>query len=312
MAESRDFANAATESSTAHALYLLRAATHASRTLQLMEQVVGCVARRQLTPELLRESLIAFIREHGASSTQQTNAAVARFFAGLATSTFLPAERDASPPELDRDELDRSLQPFASRALAVNVRALDTFVSRLSAVASGEVTPDAFRRSARKDYSRHLSTSLGRAATHWFQLLGDLGQAQAGASEQYLLGVLRQASPVGFDTDVVELTGAVDTTISTTVSLENTLPEPLVLHCAVSDLRRADGIGPAFPSRLVVSPAEIVLERDRSQDVRLSLWLDGAVYEPDASYVGALHVSREGAARVDVPLRVTPMAVSAP
>ena len=36
------------------------------------------------------------------------------------------------------------------------------------------------------------------------------------------------------------------------------------------------------------------------------LWLDDAIYHPGAAYIGALRLVRDGAPRLDVPLRITP------
>jgi hypothetical protein len=38
----------------------------------------------------------------------------------------------------------------------------------------------------------------------------------------------------------------------------------------------------------------------------LSLWLDEAIYERGSPYVGALHITRDGAPRLEIPLRITP------
>jgi len=45
--------------------------------------------------------------------------------------------------------------------------------------------------------------------------------------------------------------------------------------------------------------------------VRLSLTLDAATYEPDADYIGAVHVIRHGEPQLDVPMRIRATAPAA-
>jgi hypothetical protein len=75
----------------------------------------------------------------------------------------------------------------------------------------------------------------------------------------------------------------------------------------VSDVRRADAIGPAFVPEIVVTPSEIALEADRTANLGVSLWLDDTVFESGARYVGSLHISRDGGERQDVPLSIATM-----
>ncbi len=307
MAESREFANAASESSAAYALYVLRATAHATRILQLLDQVVACVARRQLTPETLEQSLAAVGRTRAASLERDAKTAAARFVAGLVSSAIIPV--DASEPRVDVDpsELDAALERVEREAVARSAAALATYQSRIDSVVAGELSPDDSRRAIRKDYTRGLSRELIRASQLWFELLGDLDHIRARFTEEYLLDALRRANPIGFHGDTVELTGRLNTTASTIISLENTRREPVVLRCAVRDVRRADAIGPAFVPNIVLDPSEVVVDADRAASIGVSLWLDDAIYAADARYVGAFEITRDGAPRIDVPLSITPM-----
>ena len=74
----------------------------------------------------------------------------------------------------------------------------------------------------------------------------------------------------------------------------------------MSDVRRADGVGPAFVPDLVMAPDAIILERDRDVGVHLSLWLDDTIYDAQSPYVGTFQIWRNDAPRLDVPLRITP------
>lgn len=271
MAESRDFAGAAVDASMAYAQYLLRTSANSVRTLQLFDQVIGCVARHQLTPDTLARSLASFIESQRVSSERDAQTIAARFVTGLASST-----------------------------------ALQSYQSRIDEIATGGVTRDASRRGARKEINRATAHELSRTTALWFDLLGDLDDARARSINAFLLHALREAHPLGFDADVVDLTGSMNATASTVVSLENTRTESVTVRCAASSVRRADGIGPAFAANVVITPDELVVDGGDVGDIRLSLDIDSAVFEPGARYVGIFHIDRDGAPRVDVPLRITP------
>jgi hypothetical protein len=278
MADTRELTNAADDIVAAYAQYLLRGAVASTHALHLYEQVIGCVARRQITPDMLQTSLITFAR--GQTHASQTNiaAAATRFVDALAS---LSVTRD-------------------------------TYFTDLAAVAAGDKPAAEFRRAFAKQLNSSLASTLTRGAAAWFELLGTLDEERGRFAESYLVDALRRANPIGFHGDVVELSGPINTEISTTVTLDNTLPERTVIHCGVSDVRRADGIGPAFIPHLVFAPEAIIVEGANDAELSLSLWLDGAVYAPQSSYVGSLHIMRDDAPRLDIPLRITPTAPAPP
>ena len=274
MADSRVFSNAADDTAAAFAHYALRSAGATTHALHLYEQVIECVGRRQISPDALSESLARFAQTH--SATVGTNVSTA-------------AERFAS-------ELASTLVPVAD---------IEKHFAQLASFAE-EGVPRDHRRTAAKQMNRSVANQLTRAAAAWFEFLGALDEERGRLAERYLLSVVRTVNPIGFDTDVVELTGPLSTTISTVVTLENTRSERASIHCAVSDVRRADGVGPAFVPDLVLAPDAVILERDHEVGVRLSLWLDDTIYDARSQYVGTLQISRDDASRLDVPLRITP------
>src|SRR4051812_23060708 len=97
MAESRGFTGASAEWSAVSTDFMLRAAGQSARTLQLSEQLLGCVARGQLAPAALRDSMSRYFREHSAACTTKMAELSARFFAGL-----LEVPGGDAPPEFEQ------------------------------------------------------------------------------------------------------------------------------------------------------------------------------------------------------------------
>ena len=272
MADTRDFLNAADDTAAAFAQYLLQSTVASAHALHLYEQVIGCVARRQISPDTLHNSLM--------------RAAAARAHASQ-TNVVSAAER------------------FIDALLSLNVTR-DTYFADLAAVAAGTKSPSDVRRASTKQLNTTLATALSTGARAWFGLLGALAEERGRFAEQYLIDVLRCANPIGFDGDVVELSGPMNTRLTTTVTLDNTLTGRTVIRCTASDVRRADGVGPSFTPALVFPRGRTIVEGADETQLSISLWLDGAVYETQSSYVGSLHISRDDAPRLDIPLRITP------
>jgi hypothetical protein len=318
MPESRDWAQASTDWSTAYQHYLLRAAAQSARTLHLYEQVIGCVARRQLSPAVLREGLTEFLRDHGGQAAARTAALSARFFAGLASAAFLAMDDagDEIPlPEVDPSDLARSFERLGAYSMRANERALRWYGSQLATLAAGEMAPAQFRKAMAAAYGRVAAARLTRVAHLWFELLAGLEEIRTPFLDSYLLAALRKANPIGFDADsdfIVDLRAPLGATTSAEVRLENTRAEPAIIRCAVSEVRRADGVGRAFAPRIAIAPAELRLDRDGQSGVRLSLLLDENVFEADAPYVGLFHIFRDAEPSLDVPLRITATAKERP
>ena len=272
MADTRDLLNAGDDTAAACAEYLMRSAIASTHALHLYEQVIGCVARRQISPDTLQSSLMRIASTR--ATVSQTNVATA-------AALFIDA---LSSLDVMRD----------------------TYFTDLAAVAAGTKPPADFRRASTKQLNTTLANTLAGGARAWFELLGALDEQRGRFAEEYLIDVLRGANPIGFHGDVVELSGPMNTRLITTITLDNTLTDRAVLHCGVSDVRRADGVGPAFRPALVFAPEDVIVEGADDAQLSVSLWLDGAVYQTQSPYVGSLHISRDDAPRLDIPLRITP------
>jgi hypothetical protein len=78
----------------------------------------------------------------------------------------------------------------------------------------------------------------------------------------------------------------------------------------VSDLRRADGVGPAFDPKVTFTPDGLDLGPGEEGSLRVSLELDPADFQADRLYVGSLYVTGHGEPDFEVPLRITPKTAS--
>ena len=108
----------------------------------------------------------------------------------------------------------------------------------------------------------------------------------------------------------LKLTAPLGETASASMSLSNTQNDRAVIRCTPADVRRADGVGPAFVPKITLTPEALELGPGEEGSLRLSLRLDEAEYDADALYVGAVYITGHQESRIEVPLRITATKVS--
>lgn len=292
-------ASGSMEWSAAYAQYLLRAAQQSTRSHGLYYLVLQRVSRGELSPTMLRDALSAFTDRRGQLYGGKLAELNARFFAGLVQ--IAGGASEPPPPYNATDPYSwfTQLTEYAARAHQQTVQA---YQSRLDAVASGSAPPSS--STFVDDQARRTNEQVRALGRLYFDLLGGLAEIGSAVEAEYLQDVLGNGAETDRQTSAIELTAPSGGSASAVVALENTRSDRAVIRCMVSDVRRADGIGPAFEPAVTVDPDGLMLDPSQEGSVRLSVVLDTAVYEPGADYIGAVHIIRHGEPRLDVPLRI--------
>ena len=285
-----------TDWSAAYAHYILRAAQQTARSQSLSYLVLQRVSRGELSPATLRDALTAFAERRGGDYGTRVADASARFFSGLVQI----AVGAQTPPAPTYDPADpygwyRRLTAYAAD---LQQRRVDAYREQLERAARGDGAASVAEEDTRR--ANEQVQALGRL---YFELLEKIVEIGAAGEEEYLQTVLANA-PADRDSPVVDLTAPLGESASAIVSLENTRTDRAVIRCMVTDVRRADGIGPSFVPKIVVDPDGLMLDPAQEGRVRLSLTLDADVYAPGADYVGAIQVLRHGEPPLDLPLRI--------
>jgi len=285
-----------TDWSAAYAHYLLRAAQQTARTQSLSYLVLQRVSRGELSPATLRDALTAFAERRGGDYGTRVANASARFFSGLVQ--IAVGARTPPPPPYDPADPYGWYQRLTAYAADLQQRSLNAYREQLERAARGDGSA-----SVAEEYTRRAHEQVEALGRLYFELLETIGAIGAAGEEEFLRNVLANA-PADRDAPVVELTAPLGASASAVVSLENTRTDPAVIRCLVTDVRRADGIGPSFVPKIVVDPDGLMLDPEQEGSVRLSLTLDAAIYTAGADYVGAVQVLRHGEPRLDLPLRI--------
>jgi hypothetical protein len=257
------------EWSALYAQYLLRAAQQTARTHGLYYLVLQRVSRGELSPVTLRDALAAFGEQRGREYSERLTQLSGQFFAGLA-------------------DLHR--------------RAVQSYQADLEGVANGGGAANRSTTIA-EEYTRRANEQMRAVGRLYFDLIGGLTEMGTSVEEDYLRSVLSGRSAHADAPAVIRLAGSSGTSASATVSLENTRAERAVIRCMATDVRRADGVGPAFTPAITFDPDGLMLDPEQEGDVRLLLTLD-ATYEPGVDYVGTIHIIRHGEPAFDLPLHI--------
>ena len=119
------------------------------------------------------------------------------------------------------------------------------------------------------------------------------------------LQALLDAADAGAGSGALALSASLGDTAASSLIVENSGSEPLLVSCQATTVRRADGVGPAFVPAIALTPLETTVGPGEALRVRTSLSLDPGVYEPDVLYIGALRLMRQQSLYLEVPLHIT-------
>ena len=201
----------------------------------------------------------------------------------------------ASRGQLTPAAIDTTLREFAiahgteyTDGLA---RVSEDFVNGLIGVVNG--------RSERTGPTPELFARITRL---YFELLTRFTDLQTTQIEGCLQALL-DAADAG--PGALALSASLGDTAATSLIVENSGSEPLLVSCLATTVRRADGVGPAFVPAIALTPLEDTVGPGEELRVRTSLSLDPGVYEPDVLYIGALRLMRQQSLYLEVPLHIT-------
>jgi len=283
-----------------------------------------CVSRGQLAPTALQDLLPSFIQARGAAYTGKLSELSMQFFSGLVqianTSSQELAELvlpgavvpEMPPPQFDAAHPATWFQQFAAYASQLSTRATKAYQTYLDRVAAGETMPSQFQHATSSYFERRLPEYLRHAGRLYFDLLNGLNDVRVRYEEEYLKGVLATANrPDQNPSFVLTLSAPLGSTVTAALALANSREERAHIRCTVTEVRRADGVGPAFHPRITITPVEFDLDPGEEASLQLSLQIATADYDLDALYVGAMRVIAQDELHLEVPLHITATPTSA-
>jgi hypothetical protein len=222
----------------------------------------------------------------------------------------------ASRGQLTPATIDTTLREFAiargteyTNSLA---RLAEDFVNGLVGVVNGRserTGPTSERTGPTSERTGPAFETIGpphelfaRMTRLYFELLTRFTDLQTTQIEGCLQALL-DAADAG--PGALALSASLGDTAASSLIVENSGSEPLLVSCQTTTVRRADGVGPAFVPAIALTPLENTVGPGEELRVRTSLSLDPGVYEPDVLYIGALRLMRQQSLYLEVPLHIT-------
>jgi hypothetical protein len=288
----------------AYSQYLARSAAQTGQTLKLYNEVLEHVSRGRLSATVFHDYFPRFAHTRGAGYATKIGELGARFLNELLQGTATEAE--LTPPRFDSSDPMKWSEQLAEYAGKLNARALAAYRAQLDQVAANEIRPEVVQQTTADYLSRNLPGYLQRAARLYFELLNGLNDIRAACEEDYFRGLLASASPQEKDPPILlNLKAPIGETVSASISIANTTESRAMVRCTATDVRRTDGVGPAFQPEIELAPEGLELGPGEEGSLRLSLQLDETKYDAEALYAGTVYITGPGESPVEVQLRIT-------
>jgi hypothetical protein len=296
--------------------YVAHTAAQAEKTGQLYRQITDATARGELPATALQDMLGAFYTARGTTYAERLSALSSRFFSRLVETAatysremaegVMPGVPAPPPlPQLDSSDPNAWFHQLTAYGNSLSSHIATSYKAFLDRVAAGQVDSDNLKDVASRYLEQRFPEYLRQLGRLYFDLLTDLNELRAAGEQDFLSGVLATARRKDSSTPMsLELTGPTNSVAAAKVSITNSRPEVARIQCRVTDIRRADGIGRAFPPRVSITPGQLDLRPAEEGSLTLALELNEADYAPDTLYVGALQLTGHGEPQLEVRLRI--------
>lgn len=302
---------------TRYARYVQESSERAARTAELNRRLLTRVANGELAPTTLDNQFAAFFATNAATYTDDVAETGLEFLTGLiaAGTTYThelveriaPGELDterSEPPTIARGDWTSGLQSLTSFAQAENAAVAALLRALMTKVATGTLSPDGMHASSEEFHGEHLPGTVDELVTLFFDLMTRLEEAHADFGNRALLTVLDLPGETEPGETSLELVAQIGTTASARLAVANNESEPTALRAVMTDVRRSDGIGPAFDPDATIRPARFTLAPLAEEVVTLTVRLAAKAFEPGPEYVGTLHVLSPGSTVLAVPVKI--------
>lgn len=268
--------------------HLQRTTRQSIRLLELSNRVLERAASGDLRLPVMRT-----MHDAAASSAREYStewiAACARFLAGLAGAATGQTGAIGTP---DRPLAEDPAAWFAataheaSRCYAAHV---NTFLGAVVDGRTGSLTPGPV----------HM---LGAVYALQAELQMGLGSALMQAAER-CLDMLAGSEPGAAPTRQIRIDALAGATAETAITVENDGASAAVVRCRLADVRRPDGIGPAFEPRVTFDPDPLVVPPGDASVVRMAIVIDER-FDAGAVYAGAIGITGAHGPEQRLPLEI--------
>jgi hypothetical protein len=302
--------------------YIQRSIARAARAQELNREVIRRVAAGQLAPSTLDSHLGTFAAIHALAYSEQVASTTVTFLAGLIRAGSAYAHDlvrivvpgavpppGPSQPEFGPGQSADWFRDLTLYAAAENVRVTAMLRMVLERVEAGELAPAQVQQASSEFQAERLLHSTGHLVELYLDLLTGLEEAHAAYSEQYLRSLMDTGPGVSArPVSTADIEAVLGQPTSVRFAVTNTDPEPVAVECTLSEIRRADGVGPAFDPVAETIPRRIELRPGAEAAVELTIYADAGQFQPRTLYDGVFRVASATRTLLELPLSIRAVA----
>jgi hypothetical protein len=306
--DATDAAQSTAEWATKFARYLQRSAERLGENAELSKELTKRIAYGDVPPVIVESQLAAFLATNAESYAAEvadltmnvltrliglSSDCVCALAQGIAPDSSAPAR--PTPPRFDpTDPVDwfGRLNEYAAAETSVAKAILHSAIDAVG------------REPAESPSTEPFSIAAAKTADTFLELLMRLEDINTDYGRRYLTSVLGLTR----DSEKAEATLAAVAPLGQTATMRfaitNNSDADATVRCLLTDLRRSDGVGPAFEPDATLTPNNFRLPVGAEEFIQLSVRLAESDFEDGPVYTGGVRVLGVGDAVVEIPLNL--------
>jgi hypothetical protein len=291
--------------------YVERKAASSHATRESYSRLLDRVASGDVDPKLLDRGLNWFWHAYGPDHAIAISELTMRFFTEVVRLTLdqsralinevapdTAGRSHIEPPGVDPTDWTTWLSRLIDYAERERSAQRDALASAIEQAAAATHGPERVDANATDAPQKESSRVVERLASLSFEVLAGLDSINDDLGLRYLTAVVPDDRP-----DAVELSGALGESVDCRFVVSNDKRAIAAVQCEVTEMRREDGIGPAFEPSATVTPDGLRLPPDGSAQISCSIALTD-LFVGEATYLGELRVLAGDDAALRVPIRI--------
>ena len=143
-----------------------------------------------------------------------------------------------------------------------------------------------------------------RLADAFLALMSRVDEINADYGNRYMEEVLAFGAPAQRAEAPVPVVAHLGDTATVKFAVCNTTASTATIRCVMTDVRRSDGVGPAFEPTATITPNHFSLAAGHEETVTLSIVLEEPAFVPGPNYTGSIRILGVGDRVVDVPIEI--------
>ena len=306
--DATEVVESATEWATKFARFLQRSAERIGETAELNQELTKRIACGDLPPAVVESQQAAFLAINAESYAAELADLTMNFLTrlvgvgsdyvyalvqGIAAGASAPAR--PTPPRFDPTdpvEWFERLNQYASAETSVAEAIVRAAVDRGECASGDNVN------------SEPLSMAAAKTVDTFLELLTRLEDMNNDYGRRYLTAVLGLARDSQKTEATLEAVAGLGQTATARFAITNNSDADATVRCALTDLRRSDGVGPAFEPDATLMPNNFRLAVGAEEVIQLSVRLAECDFEDGPLYTGGVRVLGIGDAVLEIPLNV--------